>query len=204
MLRVAREHDVDVLSVQELRPQTVRARFETGATSSSRSAILEPERGAGGSGLLSRAADDARPACRRERGDRDRRAARRRSPIRSVHPRPPVSQRRRARVARRDRRAARRGRSGDVRSSPATSTPRSTTPSSARCSTAATSTPADAAGAGLKPTWPAPPRQRRALPLTIDHVLVDRRVRVERVTVVRIPRSDHRAVIAVLRLPSGR
>ena len=29
-------------------------------------------------------------------------------------------------------------------------------------------------------------------------------IRVERVTVVRIPRSDHRAVIAVLRLPSGR
>ena len=62
---------------------------------------------------------------------------------------------------------------------------------------------ADAAGTGLKPTWPAPPRSRRALPLTIDHVLVDRRVRVERVTVVRIPHSDHRAVIAVLRLPRG-
>ncbi len=62
---------------------------------------------------------------------------------------------------------------------------------------------ADAAGAGLRPTWPAPPRNRRALPLTIDHVLVDRRVRVERVTVVRIPHSDHRAVIAELRLPRG-
>ena len=62
---------------------------------------------------------------------------------------------------------------------------------------------ADAAGAGLKPTWPAPPKQRRALPLTIDHILVDRRARVERVTVVEIPRTDHRAVIAVLRLPSG-
>jgi endonuclease/exonuclease/phosphatase family metal-dependent hydrolase len=54
----------------------------------------------------------------------------------------------------------------------------------------------------LRPTWPAPPRRGRALPLTIDHVLVDRRVRVERVTVVRIPHSDHRAVIAVLRLPT--
>jgi len=56
---------------------------------------------------------------------------------------------------------------------------------------------------GWTPTWPAPPKQRRALPLTIDHILVDRRVRVEKVTVVRIPRSDHRAVIAVLRLPSA-
>ena len=62
---------------------------------------------------------------------------------------------------------------------------------------------ADAAGEGWTPTWPAPPKQRRALPLTIDHILVDRRVRVEQVTVVRIPRSDHRAVIAVLRLPSA-
>ena len=62
---------------------------------------------------------------------------------------------------------------------------------------------ADAAGQGLKPTWPAPPKQRRSLPLTIDHILVDRRVRVEQVTVVRVPRSDHRAVIAVLRLPAA-
>jgi len=59
----------------------------------------------------------------------------------------------------------------------------------------------DAAGAGWQPTWPAPPRRGRSLPLTIDHVLVDRRVRVERVSVVPIPHSDHRAVIAVLRLP---
>ena len=58
---------------------------------------------------------------------------------------------------------------------------------------------ADAVGKGLVWTWPA--LKLRAPPLTIDHVLVDRRVRVERVTVVRIPKSDHRAVIAVLRLP---
>jgi endonuclease/exonuclease/phosphatase family metal-dependent hydrolase len=62
---------------------------------------------------------------------------------------------------------------------------------------------ADAVGEGWTPTWPAHPRRRGALPLTIDHVLVDRRVRVERVTVVGVPRSDHRAVIAVLRLPAA-
>ena len=45
---------------------------------------------------------------------------------------------------------------------------------------------ADAVGEGFAWTWPA--RRRRALPLTIDHVLVDRRVRVERVTVVKVPR----------------
>ena len=46
---------------------------------------------------------------------------------------------------------------------------------------------ADAVGAGLTWTWPA--LRRRALPLTIDHVLVDRRVRVEEVTVVKVPGS---------------
>jgi endonuclease/exonuclease/phosphatase (EEP) superfamily protein YafD len=59
---------------------------------------------------------------------------------------------------------------------------------------------ADRAGAGLRPTWPAIPR--RALPITIDHVLVDRRIRVEGVHVEHVPGSDHRAVIAELRLPA--
>jgi endonuclease/exonuclease/phosphatase (EEP) superfamily protein YafD len=59
---------------------------------------------------------------------------------------------------------------------------------------------ADAVGKGFVWTWPAR-RRTRALPLTIDHVLVDERVKVEKVEVVRVPRSDHRAVIATLRLP---
>jgi endonuclease/exonuclease/phosphatase (EEP) superfamily protein YafD len=58
---------------------------------------------------------------------------------------------------------------------------------------------ADRAGAGLKPTWPALPR--RSLPITIDHVLVDRRVRVRSVHVEEVRGSDHRAVIAELVLP---
>jgi endonuclease/exonuclease/phosphatase family metal-dependent hydrolase len=60
---------------------------------------------------------------------------------------------------------------------------------------------ADAVGKGFVWTWPALPR--RALPITIDHVLVDRRVHVRSVTVVRIPGTDHRAVIAQLELPAG-
>ena len=61
---------------------------------------------------------------------------------------------------------------------------------------------ADAVGDGLRLDL-ARAAARRALPLTIDHMLVDRRVRVEGVTVVRVPGSDHRAVIAVLRLPAS-
>jgi endonuclease/exonuclease/phosphatase family metal-dependent hydrolase len=54
---------------------------------------------------------------------------------------------------------------------------------------------ADATGQGLVPTfrpWP---------PITIDHVLADRRCAVERVKVYLQPASDHRALFAELRLP---
>lgn len=55
------------------------------------------------------------------------------------------------------------------------------------------------AGKGLIPTWPV---NRRIPPLiTIDHVVVDRRVAVNTVSVHTVPGTDHRAVFADLRLP---
>jgi endonuclease/exonuclease/phosphatase family metal-dependent hydrolase len=58
---------------------------------------------------------------------------------------------------------------------------------------------ADATGDGLRTTWPA---GRRFPPeITIDHVLADRRIAPRDVTVHLVPRSDHRAVVAVLELP---
>jgi endonuclease/exonuclease/phosphatase (EEP) superfamily protein YafD len=60
---------------------------------------------------------------------------------------------------------------------------------------------AEEAGKGLVPTWPA---GRRIPPLiTIDHVLADVRCGVRSLTVVPIPGSDHRGVLAVLTLPRG-
>ncbi len=58
---------------------------------------------------------------------------------------------------------------------------------------------ADAVGKGLTPTWP----RGHLLPpiVTIDHVLVDERVRVSDVGVHDIPGTDHRAVTADLVLP---
>jgi endonuclease/exonuclease/phosphatase (EEP) superfamily protein YafD len=57
---------------------------------------------------------------------------------------------------------------------------------------------AAAAGMGLTPTfgdsWTAPP-------ITIDHVLADRRVGVRAVAVHDVPGSDHESVVAELRLP---
>jgi endonuclease/exonuclease/phosphatase family metal-dependent hydrolase len=44
--------------------------------------------------------------------------------------------------------------------------------------------------------------RRRALPITIGHVLVDRRIRLETVHVAAVPGSDHRAVVVALRLPT--
>ncbi|MFL6054936.1 MAG: endonuclease/exonuclease/phosphatase family protein [Actinoallomurus sp.] len=56
---------------------------------------------------------------------------------------------------------------------------------------------ANETGAGLIPTF-----QKWWLPLiTLDHVLVDARCAVRRVTVYDLPGSDHRAVFAELRLP---
>ncbi len=192
VLRVAREHGVDVLSVQELRPRQMR-RFETDEFPVR---ILEPERGAGGGGLLSRV--PITPTGARMEGVVDLAGA---PPITisSVHPRPPVSK-----AAEPEWRAAIEalpGGEGRILAGDFNAT--YDHPEFRALLDRGYVDAADAAGAGLKPTWPAPPRQRRALPLTIDHILVDRRIRVERVTVVRIRRSDHRAVIAVLRLPSG-
>jgi len=53
-------------------------------------------------------------------------------------------------------------------------------------------------GEGLRPSWPV---GRLSPPVTIDHVLADRRCGVRGVEVHRLPGSDHRAVIAELQIP---
>jgi endonuclease/exonuclease/phosphatase family metal-dependent hydrolase len=57
---------------------------------------------------------------------------------------------------------------------------------------------ADAVGAGLRPTWP---RAARRPPITIDHVLADRRIAVRAFTVHDVAGTDHSAVVADLVLP---
>jgi endonuclease/exonuclease/phosphatase family metal-dependent hydrolase len=60
---------------------------------------------------------------------------------------------------------------------------------------------ADRAGAGLIGSW-GPYDGDLIPPVTIDHVLVDKRIGVGDVSVHDIPRSDHRAVLALLTLPA--
>ncbi|MEO5873812.1 MAG: endonuclease/exonuclease/phosphatase family protein, partial [Streptosporangiaceae bacterium] len=59
---------------------------------------------------------------------------------------------------------------------------------------------ADGTGDGLATTWPA---DGRPVPpgIAIDHVLADRRVAIRSFATHDLPRSDHRAVSAVLTLP---
>jgi endonuclease/exonuclease/phosphatase family metal-dependent hydrolase len=60
---------------------------------------------------------------------------------------------------------------------------------------------AAAAGKGLSGTWP---YDGKPIPkVVIDHVLVDERIGVREVSVHRIPRSDHRAIVAELTLPAA-
>ncbi len=61
---------------------------------------------------------------------------------------------------------------------------------------------AEQAGAGLRMTWPTDQSPLPAM-VAIDHVLVDRRIRVASARTVAIPGSDHRGVLTELVLPGG-
>ena len=61
---------------------------------------------------------------------------------------------------------------------------------------------ADADGKGLAGTW-GPYGEHPLPPVTIDHVLVDKRIGVGQVSVHAQPNSDHRAVLARLWLPAA-
>jgi endonuclease/exonuclease/phosphatase family metal-dependent hydrolase len=62
---------------------------------------------------------------------------------------------------------------------------------------------ASTVGKGLVPTWGLYyPHDRRLPPITIDHVLVDERIGVRDVQVHRVPQTDHRAVLAWLTVPA--
>jgi endonuclease/exonuclease/phosphatase (EEP) superfamily protein YafD len=204
VLRIAREHRVDVLSLQELRPEQMAKLDRLGAKTAYPYRAVEPGEGASGTGVLSRLpllAMDTTP-------DRTGHAEPEvllevpgAPPVRlkAVHPAPPVNG-----VAAPTWRAALAalpgsdGR-GDVQILAGDFNATLDHPELRKLLGRGYTDAADATGKGWIWTWPA--LRRRALPITIDHVLVDERVEVENVEVVRVPRTDHRALVATLRLP---
>jgi endonuclease/exonuclease/phosphatase (EEP) superfamily protein YafD len=204
LLRIAREHDVDVLAVQELRPPLMRRLDRVGALEQFPDRAVDPRDGASGSGVLSRIpvrVTDTTPDRKGHAQPEVEITVAGAPPVRikSVHPAPPVNPT--AAPLWRDSLAALPGSDsrGDVRIMAGDFNATLDHPELRDLLDRGYTDAADAVGKGLVWTWPA--RRLRAPPLTIDHVLVDRRVRVERVTVVQVPGSDHRAVIAELRLP---
>ncbi|MBE2317535.1 endonuclease/exonuclease/phosphatase family protein [Solirubrobacter sp. CPCC 204708] len=204
VLRTAREHDVDVLAVQELRPKLA-ARLQARGAKQFPHQILLPHAGAAGSGLLSRrplgsAGGDLQPEAVLLNGGAP--------PVRikSVHPRPPVT--RAAEPQWRRALAALPGSDGrgDVRILAGDFNATFDHPEFRALLDRGYIDAADAVGKGWTHTWPSgrATAHRGTLPITIDHILVDRRVRVEQVTVVDIRRSDHRAVIACCACPPRR
>lgn len=205
VVELARDHDVDVISIQELTPRAITGLHEAGIEQLFPKHLLLPAPASGGSGLYARY--PLRPFGGSEPASAFFMA---RATIEvpgtgevelmSVHPQPPTG-----------------GPEVDAWQSELRGLPRATPGAGLRVLAgdfnatldhdelrdllaSGYTDAADAAGAGLTPTWPAgrlfPP------PVTIDHVLADERIEIGGVSIHEIPGSDHRAVLAELYLPA--
>jgi endonuclease/exonuclease/phosphatase (EEP) superfamily protein YafD len=204
VVALAREHDVDLLSLQELTPAAVRRLDAAGARTLLPGRALAPRRRAAGTGLMARRPlrllvepiDEGRAQLRASlelAGGAELRVV-------AVHPFPPVSRPsehawREVLRALPDARDAGRPHLliGDFN---ATLDHRELRRVVDRGYVDA----ADVLGAGLRPTFPV---GHAYPPITIDHVLAERSIGVRRLSIHAISGSDHRAVIAELVLPGS-
>jgi endonuclease/exonuclease/phosphatase (EEP) superfamily protein YafD len=201
ILRLVREHDVDLLSLQELTPDALRRLDAAGAAALLPARSVHPGGRWSGLGLLARAPLRAAPLRPDSSSTQleavlstDAGALR----VVAVHPLPPVSRANTEawRVALRNlpdptANGVPRVLLGDFN---ATLDHHELRALLRRGYVDA----ADATGDGLRPTWPTTGRRP---PLTIDHVLFARQIKVKRISLHPIPGSDHRALIAELLLP---
>ena len=204
VLRLVREHDVDVLSLQELTPTALARLDAAGVADVLPARVVRPDASWSGLGLLARAPLRAvaprrpRPETRLEAVLAPRGGAALR--LVAVHPLPPVS------------RANTRAWSDALRSLPG---PRAgTVPRILLGDFNATLDhhelrrvidrgyvdAADGTGQGLRPTWPTTGGRP---PITIDHVLLPSPIRIRRMSLHDVPGSDHRALIAELVVAAG-
>jgi endonuclease/exonuclease/phosphatase (EEP) superfamily protein YafD len=205
LLRLTREHAVDVLAVQEFTPSAAAALEARGLTAVLPFRQLRAEPGTTGSGLYSRF-PLADPGLRRNRGGFAQAYATVQVPgaapviVESAHPAAPyalnVLDDWRADLAGQPRATADgplRILLGDFNSTLDHRALRRLVDSGYRDAAAAT-------GTGLVGTW-GPYDGDLVPPVTIDHVLADRRIGIAGVTVHDLPGSDHRPISADLRLP---
>lgn len=201
VMALTRTHDVDVLSVQELTPAAVARLAAAGATARFPYRVLEPRRGAGGSGLYSRfplhrlreaPTTHAMPEAWLELPGVAALL------VKDVHTRPPL-----------------RGFVG-VWQHELRSLPRAAADGSLRLLLgdfnatldqrdlralidSGYADAANAAGIGLHGTFVV--RNHPTLTIAIDHALVDRRMRVTAAEVEALPGSDHRALLVRVSVP---
>lgn len=203
LVRLVEEGDVDVLGVQELTPRFAERLDAAGLGEALPHRIVEPRPGAAGSGLYSRfpvepVADEVAGRFASPTGRLDVPGA---PPVEVtvVHAEPPVSRvgladwgRTMETLPRPDPRGAVHLLVGDFNATVDQPTLRDLLGDGY----------VDAAGAvgrGWAVTW----HKRLVPPLAIDHVLVDRATAVRDVSEHGVPGSDHRAVLAHLRLPAA-
>lgn len=203
VLRLVREHDVDVLSVQELTPDALRRLDATGLQRLLPQRSVRPDANWSGLGLMARTPLRAietrgpRPQTRLEALLSPRDSA----PLRvvAVHPLPPTSTLNtrawhdalRALPGPHATGGVPRVLLGDFNATLDHHELR-------RLLDRGYVDAADATGDGLRPTWPTTGGKP---PLTIDHILIPAPVRVRRLSLHEVPGSDHRALIAELLLP---
>jgi endonuclease/exonuclease/phosphatase (EEP) superfamily protein YafD len=203
VLRLIREHDVDVLSLQELTPEAVARLDEAGARRLLPGRVLRAGARGSGTGLMARR--PLRPLLAPRAGDPEQLQAALRLPgggeldVVCVHPDPPISA-----EAVGDWRAV-------MRALPASVTDGRRTVLAGdfnatldhrdlrRLLARGYADAADATGDGLRPTFDAAPPLP---PIAIDHVLVPAGIGVRRVASHAIAGTDHRALLAELVLPA--
>lgn len=202
IVRLVREHDVDVLSLQELTPEALRRLDAAGTAGLLPGRTVRPDENWSGLGLLARAplrgvpprAGGAQTQLEAVLSPEQGGALR----LVAVHPLAPLSEAntRAWRTALRQLPGPRAGAMprvllGDFNATLDHHEMR-------RLLGRGYVDAADASGDGLKPTWPTTGGRP---PITIDHVLFPAPIKVSRVTLHTVPGSDHRAVIARLVLP---
>ena len=206
LVELVRRNRIDVLSMQELTPAAANSLRHEGIHERLPERVLAPARRSTGGGLYSRYRLRRLPELNGGSTTFEMPAARMRVPsvgaieLVAVHPNPPVDGDATAEW-RSDLRALPRADSGGtLRVLPGDFNATLDHDELRDLIDSGYTDAADARGKGLIPTWPT--GRRIPPPVTIDHVLADRRIRIVEVEIHSLPGTDHRPVSAELALPS--